>query len=567
MSGSNGDYFMKHKLLLSLFLAVTCTLMSWAEGFVKVNIGSLPLQRDIMEGEYTTIECVNIYFQSDYVNCYFTDWSKVIPTINSEAVDVIALKKDENGYAHQLRIPINVLNEEMSSLRVPLNLKYINKDEENPEEKSINSSTTIRFRYTEYSTPESADDFVREGLLRHVDNIKYPYNNPPGEYDALLGDYAIDLNSIYTHFYPNAKNSMYRPYVMNDEGKIIAYCTDCINRNYLANDNEVSFHVSIDKAITEPGTYWIVFVSDGDYRFYDSVGGYHNVRHLARMKVGPYIVKEHPNGELPTSEAQLTEWTAETFESDMLPTEVTGCLENAATLACHKNDASNYSTFVVYGTDSVAVTSLAVSDRNHFTAMLPSKWYKGVGDYKVVVTKPNDIFDALTSDGQRIVFDEEISMPFTVKNPALPESLDFYVKSASGESYEIGEGETVSVRMMHENQALGMKIYVKWTGDEPMQSVMATDANGFAEHTGDVEISSPGRLEYYTTRGGVKSAVKAVSFVAKPTAAIDSPEIISSIPTEEGLYDLRGVRVSGNPQTGIYIRRLSDGTARKVIVR
>ncbi|MDE6801975.1 MAG: hypothetical protein K2J06_04325, partial [Muribaculaceae bacterium] len=115
-----------------------------------------------------------------------------------------------------------------------------------------------------------------------------------------------------------------------------------------------------------------------------------------------------------------------------------------------------------------------------------------------------------------------------------------------------------------------LKIFVKWTPEGSSSHIAAKAAEGFSEHDGDMEISSPGELEYYTTRGSVTSPVKTISFTRAnaddTNTGIDTPEILN-IPLEEGLYNLSGIRVSQTPSPGLYIRRNTDGTTRKVIVR
>ena len=571
MSDSIGDYLMHKSFLLSIFLAAG-SLSSMAEGFASVNIGNTTgLWRDILEGEYSRVAELKICFSNIYQNCYFTDYSQFTVTLNGTRLDPVASECDENGLPHALIFPLSQAKQGENTYTYTVNAQYVNKDEEDFQEKTVTyNEKEVNFTLTDYSTFESADRFVRSDLPHHTEKTKFQFNNPPGEYNVLLGDYGFDFSDIYTQFYPSPNNRKFRPYVINNDGKLVCYCTEKINRDLIARDDNTSFHVSIDEPITAPGSYWIIFISEGDYRYYDTKNGYYNIRHLAKMKLGPYVVTGNVDGENPPTAAPvMTEWHKETFESDALPLTLTGGIENASAITCRQATASNYSTNIVYGDTSTPVKEITISDTNKFSLSLPDNWYKGPGEYKAVITAPNDIFNAITNDGKIIRFadDQQIEMPFSVNEPTLPESLDFYVRSASSLNYEIADGETINVRLMHDDQALGMKIFVKWTGEQSTLRTMDTDSNGYLEHTEDIEIASPGRLEYYTTRGNSTSPVKTIIFTPKATSAVESPEYVNSVPAEEGLYDLRGIRVNGIPLAGIYIRRNADGTTRKVIIR
>ena len=164
--------------------------------------------------------------------------------------------------------------------------------------------------------------------------------------------------------------------------------------------------------------------------------------------------------------------------------------------------------------------------------------------------------------------DINLELNFTVNAPTLPGSLDFYVRSDEPSYYEIGRDETLNVRLMHADQALGMKIYVRWTPVLLSRAAVADDEDGFVEHQGDLTISSAGRLDYYTTRGDVTSEVKSIQFVGSDdvSTGVDTARFYA-IPVQEGIYDLKGIRVENASSPGLYIQRFSDGSVQKIIVR
>ncbi|MDE6782194.1 MAG: hypothetical protein K2J17_00585, partial [Paramuribaculum sp.] len=302
---------------------------------------------------------ITILFNNQNQNCYITDWSKMNAKLNGTPVEIKALYSDENGYARALEILLGSPGEDINTVTFKYPPVYINKDVDDQAEIVASSLMTcsLKYRITLNSTLESADDFVRSDLPKHVQNLKYTYDNPPGEYGALVGDYGIDFSDMYMRYYPNPHNGNYRPYVMDDQGKLVTYCTEQIDRSYVVRDDDVKFHITIDNPITIPGTYWIVYISDGDYRYYDSTGKYYNLRHLANMKIGPYVVKEQAGGEMHTVDAQLGLWNKEEYESDMLPSVIGNTIVNASAVVCHKSATSGYASNVVQEADSVAVSA------------------------------------------------------------------------------------------------------------------------------------------------------------------------------------------------------------------
>ena len=568
----NKKFFIQTLLAVGLLLSPTAN----AETVSGVNIGSSMFRTKIFTlGEYSSLPYVIINFREDYPGCFIQDVSDFKATVDGVSIQAVPLDTDENGYARTVMfvLPGSKTIGQLSTLRFSYRVKYIDKNQETDEQLYTYPTDTyhnIRYQIADYSTFESIEKIQMSSQLPVSESIIYPFDNPPGEYDYLLGDYAIDFQNSFSKFLKEM-NYTQQAFVINEAGETVQTCTINNSRTGIYDDPDVSFSLRINQAITTPGKYWIVFPTKGAFRYHvdSSNGGYYNCYHIENLKVGPYIVRENSSAELPAVAADVNWLNDKLVSSDMLPDTISGCLTNAEQLGAHANQLSSYDSYIVFGSDSTAVSKIVMSDGNRFNAPLPDSWYKGPGNYRLVIKSPNDIFESITPDGQLIRFpeNEELTFDFSVADPQLPEALDLYMRSASAATYEIGEGESLALRLMHSDQALGMKIFVKWTGDEPMHSDAATDSDGFAEHLGDLEISSPGRLDYYTVRGASTSSVKTISFVAKPTAGVESPEIVSAIPAEEGLYDLRGIRVAANPPVGIYIRRLADGTTRKVIVR
>ncbi len=563
---------MNKKLLLSLLFgcaAIGATAETTAWGYLGTSI----LRTNIFgKGEYESFERVIVKMHPDSIGCYITDASAFNAEYNGEPIAPIPLFKDENGYAREFMFVIENFNEGENILRFQRRLPYINKNSENLETRytaTTSSIHTIRFRVTEHTTLESADAIKDAALASHKEVITYPWGNEPGEYDYLLGDYGFSLNNRYNRYYREVDDQI-KPYVIDADGNTVAYCANKINRSNVYLDEDVTFHITINSPITTPGEYWIVYPSAGNYRYY--TGTSNNLHHFSNFKIGPYIVKESSDN-IPEADEPEIEWLSPSeFTSDFLPDSIYFNVSNAAVIGRHTNGKSVdvYGIHITYQGQDLNIGSIMTSGKNGIAVALPAGWYRGAGEYTLSITRPADILEAMSIDGSRMKFseDEPIETTFTVADPTLPESLDFYVRSACATSYEIAEDETVNVRLMHPDQNLGMKIYVKWTGEQPSQQIMAKGAEEFQEHDGDLEVSSPGRLDYYTSRGGVTSPVKTINFIRTDdtTTGVETLELLS-IPTEEGLYNLSGIRVGENPQPGLYIRRLSDGTARKVIVR
>ena len=148
------------------------------------------------------------------------------------------------------------------------------------------------------------------------------------------------------------------------------------------------------------------------------------------------------------------------------------------------------------------------------------------------------------------------------------------------EEFQIDTEQSISLRLNHQLNASGGDIYYRWTDTPSNQSNLKTlaesdDNDGFMLHTGDIEISSPGTLEYYTVHSNTRSEVKSVSFIAKPTSAIadiNADSVIENFTDAlPGLYSLSGVLISSNPDStasaGIYLKVSHDGHVSKVIIR
>ncbi|MDE5607754.1 MAG: hypothetical protein K2I64_02335 [Muribaculaceae bacterium] len=563
---------MNKKLLLSLLLG-SAAIAASAESVSWVGLGTSCLRCNLCsKGEYSQLNRIVIKMHPDSIDCYITDPTAFEAKLNDKPITPISVNQDENGYAKEFVFFLGELAEGTNKFTYKRRVPYINKKDETGTIRYTQTSTglnSITIYPAKYTTIESADAIRDDGFSSHEEVITYPFGNPPGEYDYLLGDYAIDLSSRYNVFYRDIED-LIKPCVIDAEGNIIQYCTNKLPRTSDYRDPNVQFHINISKAITTPGEYWLVFPSEGDFRFLMLSGASNNLHHFSNFKIGPYIVREKSEEVAPV--APEVEWISpSTFTCDHLPDTIFMNISNAAHIGKYTSaQTGSYETTLTHDGVSVNVSSILTISDNGVAFALPKNWYNGVGEYTISVNAPANIFEGFAAGGKQIAFsnDEPISTTFTVADPELPEALDFYVRSAGASTYEIADDETVNVRLMHGDQALGLKIFVKWTPEASSSHIAAKAAEGFSEHDGDMEISSPGQLEYYTTRGNVTSPVKTISFTRADdtNTGIDTPEILN-IPLEEGLYNLSGIRVSRTPTPGLYIRRNIDGTTRKVIVR
>ena len=419
-------------------------------------------------GEYPQLNNITIKMHPDSIDCYFTDIKAFNSKLNGEDVTPITYYKDENGYVKEFYFPLENLVKGENKFTYKRQVPYINKSDETQQIRLSHSTSTTYYIYiniTPYTTFASADAISEEGLESHSKIVTYPFGNEPGEYNYLLGEYAFNLNNRYNR-YNRDLDEQIRPYVMDGDGNFVAFCTNRIDRSQTYKDSDVTFHVGIDQPITTPGEYWIVYPSSGIYRYLTSAGS-NNFLHFSNFKIGPYIIKERTTGTPLSVEAQY-EWLDEpTFSSDHLPDSLHLMITNAKTLGCHKTrPAQNtFKTIISFSDIDLPVANIATSGLQTFAIALPNGWYQGTGEYKLTIDSPADIFEGFAADGAPIAFsnDEPLSTTFTVSDPELPEALDFYVRSAGATDYEIADGESVNVRLMHGDQALGLKIFVRWT--------------------------------------------------------------------------------------------------------
>lgn len=565
---------MKSKLILALLLFGAGLLPISGETVSTVNIGSSMLKTNFFtRGTYSSFPFMEVYINPAYPNCYFSDLSDFNATYDGKAIEATPVCPDADGLCTKIMFILNETNPGKHTLNFDTRVKYVDKN--NPSEDELYTNATnsrhgVQIWISEYTTIESLTQMQIPGQTPVAEVTSYLFDNPPGEYDYLFGDYAIRFSYPFTGFCREIGN-ISAPVVIDENGNVVEVCDNMINRQTVFTDHDATFHVKLNRPITTPGKYWIVYPMHGALKYFveSSTGGYNNLYHVMDLKDGPYVVKGLDDASVAPEPAQL-EWMNDcSIALDLVPDTLRLRVANASQLGCHKNDAGNYGAYLVNGTDSVSVTGLNIVDGNVVCFPVPASWSGELGDYRLVVKTPDAVLKGFTSAGHPISFSEadEISFDFSVVTPQLPETVDLYVRSSSAEQYEIGEDEAVSLRLMHTDQNIGMKIFVRWTGEPAEFAKMSEDEDGFTEHNSDVEITSPGRLEYYTTRGTTRSDVKTITFVAKPTSAVNEMEYIKHIPGEEGLYDLRGTRIPSNPTAGIYIRRFPDGTIRKVIVR
>ena len=265
---------------------------------------------------------------------------------------------------------------------------------------------------------------------------------------------------------------------------------------------------------------------------------------------------------------------------------------NAASMQFVGGATSRKATLSVTYTDSDGVTDnnveqvdadLVISG-NTLDLHFPDSFFKGEGSYAIKwVPSLTGVVEAMTSNHNNLDFSylPKYSWKINIYEPTpAADDVAVYHRASSDVEYEIGEGESLDVRLAHPRSDI--KIYARWIPEEadaPVQAPQAEeDTDGFALHSADITVTSPGRLEYYTVHSSTASAVKTLSFVAKPTAVVgeitnDADTAVGNLTgAKPGLYSISGVRLSSDSDTavvspGIYVKVSDDGYATKVIVR
>ena len=560
--------------ILSFIVAVAAIQCVNADTVSWANVGTSCFRTNTYgKGEYPNLTRIVMMMHPDSVNCYVTNPEDFKATLNGESVTPVLLNKDSDGNAKEFHFMLTNIREGDNIFSYQRRVRYVNNVDAPGETRytlSKSETANITIKISPITTLESADQIKDAAFSSHSEIIRYLNDRGPGEYDFLLGRYGFDLNERYNRFYRDLQTPI-TPYVVDEDGRVVEYCTNLKATN-LYQDEDVSFSVSIDKPVTKPGKYWIVFPTSGNFRYLMASGSSNNSHHFSNIKIGPYIVREKSEGSEPATAVPVVVWDSpEVFTSDHRPDSIYLRVTNAGTLSCHNNgEATNsYGTTVSHNDNPVVVTKMVSNGSDAVSIPLPAGWYTGEGDYTLSIADPSKIFEAYTPDGDMMDFsDINLELNFTVNAPTLPGSLDFYVRSDEPSYYAIGRDETLNVRLMHADQALGMKIYVRWTPVLLSRAAVADDEDGFVEHQGDVTISSAGRLDYYTTRGDVMSEVKSIQFVGSDdvSTGVDTARFYA-IPVQEGIYDLKGIRVENASSPGLYIQRFSDGSVQKIIVR
>ena len=407
--------------------------------------------------------------------------------------------------------------------------------------------------------------------------LSYPTQCEPNrQYSMLAGDFGVYLGyqtegvSAYSYTneeYFRAPKHEVKADIYKADGTLVAsYPINNTSYGYY------SFH--LENPITEPGDYYIVYDIHGRVIAHEGANNLSGVK-VSPLRTGPYTVTE--SSYLPTVRARMTgRITPSELYTDALPENYIVTILNSSalylkegvsevTLACTLPDESkvDFTGDVKCGGDSIVINL-----ENMKAAVAPGGAAVQPGVYNVRVEELDRYFGGANEVGHLIDFRyNAFNRNFTLKEAQPSENVGLFVKSPT-QNIEIGENEKIEVRLAVDDDN-SQQIYCKWTpkSSTAVNTLADVDENGFSVHDSSIEISEPGVLQYYTRHSNTASSVKSIEFTEKLTAGIDTPEVINLIPGEEGLYDLKGIKVQDTPQTGIYIRRNADGSTRKVIVR
>ncbi|MDE5608347.1 MAG: hypothetical protein K2I64_05385 [Muribaculaceae bacterium] len=325
-----------------------------------------------------------------------------------------------------------------------------------------------------------------------------------------------------------------------------------------------------------PGDYYLQYPTHGVIAcmYLNSSGVLNNQsRHISNIMVGPITV----SGGSPDTGVMRLDWqTPSTFYLDDVPDMISLRSLNATNILLNDADAKVHVTLtdnttgetveadvapVITGNSvgfPVSPSIFSHKGTYNFTSRIDQKIF-GINDQCFVLNLPKEY---------------SVSRTFTVVEPSHPDNLNVYLKSSSAQNIEIEEDEAITLRLAHESQAGGMKIFVRWTPEtDTPYSVYSTasDEDGFAEHTGDMTISGPGMLEYYTRISNSDSDIKTINVSLKsqtepsdPSTGVD--EVAENLPDGDSTwYDLKGRRVE-NPSNGIFIRRHANGRSEKMLI-
>ena len=417
------------------------------------------------------------------------------------------------------------------------------------------------------------------------------YPNPataPGECQSIGGTYTLtvtDISSSGRDFRSYDHDSYIgvprTGWVENEKGeKICDAAYSCFYNN---------FSITPEKIITEPGSYYLIYPTEGAMNYYDANGSLSGKMHISHIKEGPYTVTGTTQSSAVKAQIRFPGVTA---YSDNLPQFLSATFINAS-MVQFKSENDDNSTSV-----SIRYTDLDGNADDEYTeyttdyhlkndtikATFPLNAYKGAGSYQIrwnIATAGN--IEGLSTHHLPLDFSKlgVYSCTYTIKDPTPDvENIKIYRQAMKPEEFQIDPEQSISLRLNHQLNASGGDIYYRWTDTPSNQSNLkplaeSDDNDGFMLHTGDIEISSPGTLEYYTVHSNTRSEVKSVSFVAKPTSAIadiNADSVIENLTDAlPGLYSLSGVLISSNPDStasaGMYLKVSHDGHVSKVIIR
>ena len=468
-----------------------------------------------------------------------------------------------------------------------------------------------KLKYTSVSNPEevaAATDFYANCVDTYTltftisstyttaYDAKYPdLSSQPGECDMIGGSYALmmvnpiaGLTHDYLSYTPDSRAAIDNiGWVEDESGNKI---TDA-GFSY----SGITLTLTPKKAITTPGTYYLIYPTDGCLEYYSTTTGAMAGRnHISHLKVGPYKVTESALSS--TIPAHLSPVANPTYYTDALPQAITVNVRNAANLeSADGNDEHSTSLSIQYTNTAGQIVSDFTSypttytlDATNIIISFPEDALKGAGRYTMRWTNnTGNALNGYTATRQKLDLTRgstfSTSLVVAEPNPAV-EDVSLYCKSDNAEELEIGEGEILNVRLNHKSTAVN--IYYRWTPDNAPASTISGQApmdesgDGFTVNSGDITISTPGKLEYYTLHSQTSSEIKTINFVAKPTSAVSevtadnvsdaTSSLTNALP---GLYSLSGSRLSSDPENtaamgaGLYIKVTPDGKATKIIIR
>ncbi len=406
--------------------------------------------------------------------------------------------------------------------------------------------------------------------------LEYPVKSTmPGEHTFLYGTYEFRMigqngnsdpghNSCYFAKYHQDNEAPVEGKLIDESGDSIAPLVFTYHENVLA--------LTLNEKITAPGEYYMIAPTNGYFDYSNSGLGGH---HISYQKFGPYNIVEEGDA----SEMQSAVFAyGQTIYNDNLSAGIGLTVTNAAALSLNPGASNNVNVKITSNHNATGVTAevpIAVRG-NEVVFLIPEELIKTPDNYFLNITSDlNTVLSGITSDHQLMDFTKKYAAAtysFTVLQPQSHEDeVGYYVKGEPM-GYELAEDETALVRLQLPDSADGCRIYYRWTpADTGTLTTNADAADGFAEHTGDIKISGPGTLDYYTRVSNTSSPIRSINFTVKNDDTSEVVEINGVRPDDgEGepvYYDLAGRRRHDVSLPGIYIRSYRNGASDKVLVR